>query len=130
MTRLLTYCVSHCVSACADVVAWLLLLSVDGVSLEREETHCLLSVVGASSVGSDVPPAPPASFLLVTPGFLLSFHAAALVLPASSHVVFLGPPLSSPVAFLGPPLSSPVAFLGPPLFSHAVVADAQLPLGL
>lgn len=119
MTRLLTYRVSHCVSACVDAVSWLLLLSVDGVSLEREETHRLLSVVGASSAGSDVPPAPPASFLLVTPDFLPSFHAAAPVLPASSHVVFLGSPLSFHVASLGSPL-----------FSHAVVADAQLPLGL
>ena len=90
---------SHCVSACADAVSWLLLLllSVD-VSLESGEAHHLLSAVEASSVESDVPLAPPPSFPVVTPDFLLSFRAAVPVLPVSFRIAFLGSPLSSHAA--------------------------------
>ena len=97
---------SHCISACADAVSWLLLLLSVDVSLEIGEAHLLPSAVGASSVESDVPLAPPPFFPVVTPDFLLSFHVAV------------------------PPVSFQVAFLGSPLSSHAAAAGAQLPLEL
>lgn len=98
---------SHCISACADAVSWLLLLLSVDVSLEIGEAHLLPSAVGASSVESDVPLAPPPFFLpVVTPDFLLSFHVAV------------------------PPVSFQAAFLGSPLSSHAAAAGAQLPLEL